>query len=57
MLNEMTVNMELKRIDICNLLLACTAAKYNANDGGKKWDELHDKLKEILKEFDESKGY
>lgn len=57
MLNEMTVNMNLQRLDICDLMLACTAAKFNANDGGKKWEKLHDKLAEILKAFDETQGY
>lgn len=57
MLNEMTVTMKLKRIEVCDLLLACTAAKQRAGDGGKKWEDLHDKLREILEAFDESKGY
>lgn len=57
MLNEMTMNLKLTRIDVCDLLLACTAAQFSANDGGQKWKDLHDKLREQLHAFDESKGY
>lgn len=52
-LNYKTVTLKLKRIEICDLLLATLAAKQLANDGGKKWEELHDKLKTILDDFDE----
>lgn len=57
MLNEMTVNAKLKRIEICDLMMACTAAQFGAGDGGKKWEDLHDKLKGILKEFDKKQGF
>ena len=55
LLNEMTVTLKLKRIDICDLLIACTATYHSS--GAQKWADLHDKLEEILKQFDESKGY
>lgn len=55
LLNEMTVTLKLKRIEVCDLLIACTAT-YDAS-GAQKWADLHDKLEEILKQFDESKGY
>ena len=56
MLNEMTMELKLERIDVCNLLLACLAAKERSN-GAEKWDELHEKLKKQLKEFDKTQGF
>lgn len=50
--NYKSVDLCLTRIDICDLLLACCAASERANDGGKKWDRLHEKLKDILNDFD-----
>ena len=52
MRNEMEMTLTMKRIDVCDLLLACLAAKELANDEGKKWDALHQILKEQLDEFD-----
>ncbi len=52
--NSMTVNLKLKRIEICDLLLACTAIAEETD--AKKWTDLHDKLAEILNNFDESHG-
>lgn len=49
--NEKTVTLKLKRIEVCNLLIACTALSEGKNR--EHWKELHDKLEEILKEFDE----
>ena len=57
MLNEMNMTLNLTRHDVCNLELACLAAKELASDEGKKWDRLHEALKEQLKAFDESMGY
>lgn len=34
------------------LMMACTLAKQAANDGGRKWDKLHDLLKSQLDELD-----
>ena len=49
--NERTVTLKLKRIDVCDILLALGAV---ANESDvKKWDELHEKVKEILNDFDE----
>lgn len=42
--NQFETTIMLKRIDICDLMLACMAAKEAANDAGKKWDLLHEKL-------------
>lgn len=52
MRNNFKTTIEVKRIDICDLMLACLAAQEAANDGGKKWAELHDKLKKQLEELD-----
>ena len=52
MRNNFKTTIEVKRIDICDLMLACLAAKEAANDEGKKWDRLHELLKEQLDELD-----
>ena len=49
-LNRRTVTLKLQRIDVCDLLIACTAAADSS--GANKWNKLHDKLKTILDEFD-----
>lgn len=54
MMNEMNVTLNLKRIEVCDLLLACLAAKDKANDSGKKWDRLHEEIKKQLHNFDQS---
>ena len=56
MLNQKTVTIKMKRIELCDLILACTNAMQNANDGGEKWKKLHDMLKEQLDAFDEKQG-
>lgn len=52
MRNGIETSINLRRIDICNLMMACTLTKQTANDGGKKWDKLHDLLKAKLDEMD-----
>ena len=52
MRNYTETTIKIKRIEICDLMLACLAAKEMANDGGKKWERLHDKLKKQLEELD-----
>jgi hypothetical protein len=47
-LNQKTVTLKLKRIEVCDLMLACSAL----SEEGEKWIALHDTLKEILKDFD-----
>ena len=54
-LNERTYTIKIKRIDVCDLLLACTAVAEESN--AKKWSELHDLLKKQLEEQDEKNGY
>ena len=60
-LNQKTVTMKLKRRDVCDLLLACTAISQDAKENGcstpTKWDSLHDKLEAILDEFDKKQGF
>jgi hypothetical protein len=51
MRNEFKTTLQLRRIDICDLMLACTAAKQLSN-GAEKWDRLHDELKRQLEELD-----
>lgn len=55
-LNQKTVTVKLKRIELCDLMMACTAvAVATQADGqtGAKWEYLHDKLKTIIDDFDE----
>ena len=51
---QRTVTAKLQRIDICDLLIACTACEHETE--AKKWGELHDKLKKILEDFDTENG-
>lgn len=51
-LNEKTVTVKIKRIELCDLLLACTALDNATDEETKKWAKLHDRLKEILDDFD-----
>lgn len=48
--NQKVVKTELQRIEICDLLIACTMIA-NAS-GAEKWHNLHDKLSNILAKFD-----
>lgn len=49
--NQKTMTLKLKRIDVCDILLALTAIKQSSD--AEKWGKLHDKIREILDEFDE----
>ena len=53
MTNQFKTTLNVTRIDICDLLLACLAARDHANDGGQKWIKLHDKLQTQLEELDQ----
>lgn len=57
MLNEKTVTVKIKRIQLCDLLLACSVLDKASDKGTKKWRELHDQLKEILDDFDKKQGF
>lgn len=50
MLNEKTVTLKMRRIDLCDLMLAVSAVS-NSSDA-KKWDDLHELLKRQLEAFD-----
>lgn len=52
MRNHFETTIRVQRIEICDLMLACLVAKNNANDGGEKWEKLHDKLKAQLEDLD-----
>ena len=59
-LNQKTVTCKLRRIEVCDLMIACTAissAEKDAGQAGKKWDDLHDRLKQILDDFDKKHGF
>ena len=59
-LNQRTVALKVKRIEICDLMLACTAISSSLKEEGrsaKKWDALHDHLKAVLDEFDAKHGF
>lgn len=53
MINDKNVKIEIKRIEVCDLLLACTAAQQQANDGGEKWKRLHEKIKMQIDAIDQ----
>ena len=59
-LNHKTITLKLKRIEVCDLLLACISVSstlHNDGQSAEKWDALHDKLKQILADFDKTQGY
>ena len=51
-MNKFKTTIQLRRSDICDMMLACLAAKELSNDEGKKWDRLRKTLKSQLEEFD-----
>lgn len=54
--NERTVTLKLKRIEVCRLITACNAAMDCNGTFDEKtygiWEDLHDKLREQLINFD-----
>lgn len=56
-LNEKTVTVKMKRIDLCDLMLACTALDNATDENTTKWATLHDQLKEILDDFDSKQEF
>lgn len=56
--NKKSVNLKLERGDVCDLLLAIACTKEAS--GAEKWGKLHDKILDILKDwdkkYDEQKG-
>lgn len=53
MRNSFKTTINVNRLEICDLMLACIAAKWASNGSGEKWEKLHDKLKRQLIELDE----
>ena len=51
-LNERTVSVKIRRIDLCDLILACAVLDSKVGQVTSKWLKLHDKLFAILNEFD-----
>lgn len=54
-LNQRTITLKLTRIEVIDLMIACTAASEGSD--AEKWNELHDKLEEYVKTLDEKLGY
>nr|DAH24690.1 MAG TPA: hypothetical protein [Caudoviricetes sp.] len=52
-LNARPVNVKISRLDLCDLMLACTVLDTETDTENTKWEKLHDKLEAILNEFDE----
>ena len=54
-LNQKTVTAKLQRIELCDLMIACTAVAQSLEKEGHtatQWHNLHDKLSAIIDEFD-----
>lgn len=49
--NEKTVTLKIRRGEVCDLLIALTST--HNESGAEKWEKLHDKISDILKEWDE----
>lgn len=56
-INAKTVTVKIKRIELCDLLLACIALDNATDDHTTKWAKLHDRLKEILDDFDSKQEF
>ena len=52
MINNEDMTITLKRIEVCDLLLACTLADMSTEESNKKWANLHDKVEKLLEQFD-----
>ena len=49
------MTLKLKRIEVCDLLIACTEA-YSASEA-EKWIDLHDKLLAMIDSFDKENNF
>ena len=57
--NSRTVTVKMSRIDLYDHLIATTSIAQTLKNEGRptrKWDALHDKLREQLDAFDEKNG-
>ena len=52
MRNEFKTTVTLRRIDICDLLIACTALSNEQENEDNKWAKLHSLLESQLKDLD-----
>ena len=50
-LNQRTITLKLTRIEVIDLMIACTAVSEVSD--AEKWNKLHDKLKEYVDALDE----
>lgn len=60
MLNDKTVTVTMKRIDLCNLMKACSTIEFlmrQSGESAKKWHDLHAFLRDALEAFDKEQGY
>ena len=61
MLNQMNVTVKFKRIELCDLMLACEAAWSMSGDTleerSDKWLKLHDQIKDMIDNFDKTQGW
>ena len=48
--NHRTMTLKLSRHEVCDLLIALAAAKDASN--AKRWEELHDRIRSMLADFD-----
>ena len=58
-MNEKNVTVTMKRIDLCDLMLACTINAQRLESEGhtaRKWRRLHEQLKAALNSFDAEQG-
>lgn len=54
MRNEFKTTIQVTRLDICELMLACSLVRGNLSNGnGEKWDKLYNELERQLDELDE----
>lgn len=52
MINNENVTITVKRIDLCDLLVACSVADMVTDETNTKWSDLHDKVDRLLSQFD-----
>ena len=50
--NNTIINAALTREQLCDIALACIAAKSRANDGGEQWDDLYNTIRDIIRTAD-----
>ena len=59
-LNDRAVTVNMTRLELCDLLLACSNMVYLLTQNGgnaDKWHALHVHLRDELERFDQEQGY